>query len=130
MKPFNINISDDVVLKGVYRLTANAAVQRGDAQHVASVDNEGMLLQFMGEGKGVLAKSLGRYSAGELRYSMPDEWPDRSADINSLAEVFLTNYVIAKWFELNGTGDRFLNVANEALNEIVTILGKRVKPTR
>lgn len=129
MKPFNINISDDVVLKGVYRLTANAAVQRGDAQHVASVDNEGMLLQFMGEGKRVLAKSFGRYSAGELRYSMPDEWPDRSADVNALAVVVLTNYVIAKWYELNGTGDRFLNVANEALNEIVTILGKRVKPT-
>ena len=128
MKSFEVNISDDVVLMGVYRLTANAAVQRGDAQHVASVDNEDMLSQFLGEGKRVLAKSFGRYSAGGLGYSMPDEWPDRSADIDSLAGVFLTNYVIAKWFELNGTGDRFLNVANETLSEIVVILSQRKKP--
>ena len=133
-----VNINEDNVLKGVYQLTANAAVQRGDAQHVATVDNKDMLSQFIGEGKKLVEKALGRYSTGVkveggkelLGYSMPAEWPDRSAEITSLAEVFLTNYVIAKWYELNGTGDRFLNVANEALSEIGVLLGKRNKPTR
>lgn len=134
MKPYNINIIEDNILKGVYRLTANAAVQRGDAQHVATVDNKDMLSQFIGEGEKLLKKALGRYSTGGedgvLGYSMPDEWPERDAEVTSLAEVFLTNYAIAKWYELNGTGDRFLNVANEALGEIGVLLGKRNKPTK
>jgi hypothetical protein len=125
-----VNITEDNVLTGVCRLTANAAVQRGDAQHVATVDEIDMLKQFISEGKGLIKKALGRYSTEELGYSMPKEWPDRSEEITKLAEVFLTNYTIAKWYELNGTGDRFLNVANEALEEIGILLGKRNKPTR
>ena len=134
MKQYEVSITEELVLKGVYQLTANAAVQRGDAQHVATVDNKNMLLQFLGEGKKSLEKAFGRYSVGvvgdKFYYSMPGEWPDRSAEVNSLSEIFLMNYAIAKWYELHGTGDRFLSAANEALNEIIVMLGKRNKPTR
>lgn len=118
------------ILTKVYRLTANAAVQRGDALRVATEDNKDMLTQFINEGKRLLNDALGRYSTGDLDYSMPENWPDRSSDIDDLSESFLVNYSIAKWYELNGTGERFISSANEALEEIVDILGKRTKPGR
>lgn len=131
MKQFFIKFDDDVVqnvLKEVYQLTANAAVQRGDAQAVATVDDIDMLNVFIEDGKKLLEKALGRYSTGKLGYSMPENWKDRSVDINDHAHVFLKNYVLSKWYELNGTGERFIAMANEALECIVLILNKREKP--
>lgn len=128
MKQFFIEIDDNDVLKKVYRLTANAAVQRGDAQAVATEDNIDMLNVFIEDGKKLLEKALGRYSTGGLGYSMPENWKDRSEDINGHADTFLKNYVLSKWYELNGTGERFIAMANEALECIVLILNKREKP--
>ena len=126
MKQYMIT-TDDIATE-VYRLTANAAVQRGDAQAVATEDNEDLINIFIEDGKKLLEKALGRYSTGELGYSMPENWKDRSEDINGHAYVFLKNYALAKWYELNGTGERFVNAANEALECIVLILNKREKP--
>lgn len=128
MKQFFIEIDDNDVLKKVYQLTANAAVQRGDAQAVATEDNIDMLNVFIEDGKKLLEKALGRYSTGGLGYSMPENWKDRSEDINGHADTFLKNYVLSKWYELNGTGERFIAMANEALECIVLILNKREKP--
>ena len=136
MNQYSISIKEDDeggkegILTKVYRLTANAAVQRGDALRVATADNKDMLTQFINEGKRFLNDALGRYSTGDLGYSMPENWPDRSSDINDLGESFLVNYSIAKWYELNGTGERFISSANEALEEIARILNKRIKPER
>ncbi len=128
MKQFFIEIDDNDVLEKVYQLTANAAVQRGDAQAVATEDNIDMLNVFIEDGKKLLEKALGRYSTGGLGYSMPENWKDRSEDINGHADTFLKNYVLSKWYELNGTGERFIAMANEALECIVLILNKREKP--
>ena len=116
------------ILTKVYRLTANAAVQRGDALRVATVDNKDMLTQFINEGKRFLNDALGRYSTGDLGYSMPENWPDRTADIDKMAENYLVNITLAKWYELNGTGDKFREEAAGALKSIVFTLNKRNKP--
>lgn len=128
MKNYSINIKDGDVLTKIYRLTANAAVQRGDALQVATPDNVDLLTGFINDGRAVLIGALERYSTGGLNYSMPENWPDMSGDIKELAEIFLVNYAIAKWYELNGTGERFIATANEALMAISPLLNKRNKP--
>ena len=116
------------ILTKVYRLTANAAVQRGDALRVATEDNKDMLTQFINEGKRSLDDALGRYSTGDLGYSMPENWPDRKADIDKMAENYLVNITLAKWYELTGTGDKFREEAAVALGFIVFTLNIRNKP--
>lgn len=116
------------ILTKVYRLTANAAVQRGDALRVATADNKDMLTQFINEGKRSLDDALGRYSTGDLGYSMPENWPDRKADIDKMAENYLVNITLAKWYELTGTGDKFREEAAVALGFIVFTLNIRNKP--
>ena len=128
MKQYTIETGD--VATEVYRLTANAAVQRGDAQAVATEDNGDLINVFIEDGKKLLEKALGRYSTGDLGYSMPENRMDRREDINGHADTFLKNYVLSKWYELNGTGERFIAMANEALECIVSILEKRTKPLR
>lgn len=136
MKQYEIEITlvdepdKESIATAVYRLTANAAVQRGDAQAVATEDNGDLINVFIEDGKKLLEKALGRYSTGDLGYSMPENWMDRSEDINGHADAFLKNYVLSKWYELNGTGERFIAMANEALECIVSILEKRTKPLR
>lgn len=130
MTEYTINIEDNDVLVRVYNQTANAALQRGDALHVATEDNKDIITQFITEGKKLLNKALGRYSSGSLTYLMPGNWPNRSSEVDEIAKSFLAHYSTAKWYELNGTGDRFINDANEMLVELSNILGKRNKPER
>lgn len=127
MTEYTISVSDSV-FESVYRLTANAAVQRGDAQAVATEDNKDMLQQFKDEGLKLLEMAFGRYYVGNGKYSMPSNWPNLSADIDALAEKAMTNYILAKWYELNGTGDKYMAVFNEVLTNIANILNKREKP--
>lgn len=128
MTEYAISVTDSV-FESVYRLTANAAVQRGDAQAVATEDNKDMLQQFKDEGFKLLEKAFGRYYVGGGKYSMPSNWPDLSTDINTLAEKAITNYILAKWYELNGAGESFHKIVNETIDIIALILGKRVKST-
>lgn len=131
MQDKTIDIAVNDVCTEVYLMTANAAQQRGDINNVATADNVRVISQFIESGKLLLEKSLGRYSTGikngTIGYSMPDNWPDRSEEVDGYAKVFLANYAIARWYELNGTGDRFVAMANEALGNIVLILSKRSK---
>lgn len=128
MTEYTISVTDSV-FESVYRLTANAAVQRGDAQAVATEDNKDMLQQFKDEGFKLLEKAFGRYYVGDGKYSMPSNWPNLSADINALAEKAVTNFILAKWYELNGAGESFHKIVNETFDIIALILGKRVKST-
>ena len=127
MTEYTISVTG-TVFESVYRLTANAAVQRGDAQAVATEDNKDMLQQFKDEGFKLLERAFGRYYAGDGKYSMPSNWPNLSADINALAEKAIANYILAKWYELNGTGDKYMAVFSEVLTNIANILNKREKP--
>lgn len=136
MKSYYLDIEADSVLEPVYRLTANAAQQRGDALHVATEDNKDMLLQFLGEATIRLEGIFGRYWVGlktiddksVFVYSMPDNWPQKVNEVNGLVESFLANYVTAKWIELWGTAEGFVNTANEVLGRIVELLNLRSKP--
>ena len=129
MKSYEVNIVEKDIFDAVYRLTANAAVQRGDALAVATEDNKDMLQQFMAEGLKLIERAFGRYYTGTMKYSMPDNWPDMREDINEQVETGLVNYILAKWYELNGTGESFHKIVNETLGIIALILGKRVKST-
>ena len=128
MNTYEVKIVKEDIFGAVYNITANAAVQRGDAQAVATEDNKDMLQQFKDEGFKLLEKALGRYYVGNGRYSMPSNWPNLSADINALAEKAIANYILAKWYELNGTGDKYMAVFSEVLTNIANILNKREKP--
>ena len=127
MTEYTISVTDSVY-ESVYRLTANAAVQRGDAQAVATEDNKDMLQQFKDEGFELLEMAFGRYYVGDGKYSMPSNWPNLSADIDALAEKAIANYILAKWYELNGVGDKYMAVFSEVLTNIANILNKREKP--
>lgn len=127
MTEYTISVSDSV-LESVYRLTANAAVQRGDAQAVATEDNKDMLQQFEDEGLKLIERAFGRYYTGTMKYSMPENWPNMREDINEQVETGLVNYILAKWYELNGTGDKYMAVFSEVLTNIANILNKREKP--
>lgn len=127
MTEYTISVTDSV-FESVYRLTANAAVQRGDAQAVATEDNKDMLQQFEDEGFKLLERAFGRYYKGKLKYSMPENWPAMNEEINELVETGLVNYILAKWYELNGAGDKYMAVFSEVLTNIANILNKREKP--
>lgn len=128
MKNYEVKIVEEDIFDAVYNITANAAVQRGDAQAVATEDNKDMLQQFKDEGFKLLEMVFGRYYVGNGRYSMPSNWPNLSADINALAEKAMANYILAKWYELNGAGDKYMAVFSEVLTNIANILNKRNKP--
>ena len=134
MKKYAITLQEEdkdgkeSILTKVYRLTANAAVQRGDALRVATEDNKDMLQQFMTEGLKLIERAFGRYYTGTMKYSMPENWPNMREDINEQVETGLVNYILAKWYELNGTGDKYMAVFSEVLTNIANILNKREKP--
>ena len=45
MKNYEVTINEEAIYTAVYNITANAAAQRGDAAHVATEDNRGILTQ-------------------------------------------------------------------------------------
>ena len=127
MKTYTIDIEDTIYNK-VYRLTANAAVQRGDALAVATEDNKDLLQQFMTEGFKLIERAFGRYYQGEMKYSMPENWPNLKKEIDEQVETGLVNYILAKWYELNGAGEKYMAVFSEVLTNIANILNQREKP--
>ncbi len=131
MKTYDVEIIEDgknSLYEKVYRLTANAAVQRGDAKAVATEDNKDMLQQFATEGFKLMERAFGRYYKGEMKYSMPENWPNMKKEINEQVETGLVNYILAKWYELNGAGDKYMAAFSEVLTNIANILNKREKP--
>lgn len=129
MKAYVIDIKEtEEVYNKVYRLTANAAVQRGDAQAVATEDNIDMLQQFMTEGLKLVERAFGRYYQGSMKYSMPANWPNLKTEIDEQVETGLVNYILAKWYELNGAGEKYMAVFSEVLTNIANILNQREKP--
>jgi hypothetical protein len=128
MKSYEVNIVEKDIFDAVYRLTANAAAQRGDALAVATEDNKDMLQQFLTEGFKLIERAFGRYYAGTMRYSMPENWPNLKKEVDELVEEGLANYMLAKWYELNGSGEKYMAVFSEVLTNIANILNKREKP--
>lgn len=132
-----LTISYNTVATEVYRLTANAARERGEQLHIATEDNELMVYRFIEEGGNALANAFGRYleeamiatTSMTIDYAMPTGWK-WNEEVKEAAEMFLTNYAIAKWYEMAGTGERFLKAADAAIVCVKNLLDKRIKPVR
>ena len=119
MKSYKIQIVEDDIFDTVYNITANSAVQRGDAAHVATEDNKKILQEFLSEGKEVVSAALGRYGNG-LDYSMPDNWDYRD-EIDKRVNAFLVDYVLTSWMGL-------VAQVEKPVLELKQILNKRNKP--
>lgn len=128
MKKCSVDIKDDDVLTEVYRQTANMAKQRGDADAVATSDDVDLLEGFIADGKALLMRGFGRYATEDMQYEMPENWLDAKKSVTELSTFYVVNYVLKRWYEQNGTGERFEKTANEALLGIIQLLNKRMKP--
>lgn len=135
MKVYSVNLDLEERAKDVYRLTANAAKERGDDDHVATEDNAEMVNRLFAAAMPMLKMAFGRYfvssEQGKIEYGMPENWFADEAAVAECCAEFLANYGVAKWFELSGgTGERFIQAANDALEALNLALYKRVKPIR
>lgn len=119
MKTYKVEIEEVEICDAVYNITANAAAQRGDAAHVATEDNKGILEEFLEKGKVIVAAALGRYGNG-LEYSMPDNWNYKD-EIDERVNAFLVDYVVASWMGLS-------EAVEVPILELMSILNKRNKP--
>lgn len=119
MNTYEVKIVEEDIFDAVYNITANAAAQRGDAAHVATEDNKGILQEFLEKGKALVSAALGRYGNG-LEYSMPANW-DFEDEINNRVNTFLIDYVLTSWMGL--TAEVTMPVI-----ELMSILNKRKKP--
>lgn len=134
MKEYSVALNLDSIAIDVYRLTANAAKERGDADHVATADNADMIRRFFAAAMPMLKIAFGRYFLSSddavVKYSMPENWSIDEKGVEECCTEYMANYAAAKWFELSGTGDRFIQAANDALESLNGFLNKRTKPTR
>lgn len=119
MKNYEVTINEEGIYTAVYNITANAAVQRGDAAHVATEDNKGVLKEFLEKGKAFIGPALGRYGSG-LKYSMPASWSFKD-EIDERVNAFLVDYVMASWVGL-------VAEVEKPVLELLSILNKRNKP--
>lgn len=133
---FTLEIDKDIRSQ-VYRLTANAAMERGDAVHVATEDNEDIIERFVVAALPVLRGAFGRYEAKvflsgdvEVIVNMPDNWNGSVDELRDLCRDFLVNMAVAGWFGLSGSGENFVSAANVALSGIGLLMEKRLKPVR
>lgn len=120
MKSYDLDIKEEDILVKVYRLTANAAQQRGDALRVATEDNKDMLLQFLDSGKRVVEAAMGRYGTGGISYSMPENW-EYKEELENRVNGFLADYVMACWIALSAE-------VETPVVDLMPILNKRKKP--
>lgn len=138
MKRYSISVGINDIATEVYRVTANAAVERGDAAHVATEDNEGMVERFVIAALPVLRGAIGRYDARveyaggnvEVDITLPDNWRGTAEELKAACMEYLIHMAVAGWYELAGTADRNINAANVALSGLGIILDRRTKPVR
>ena len=120
MKSYKIEFPDDLLTR-IYRMTANAAMLRGDGKFSATEDDVDILNQFKKDGEVILNNALGKYGLGALEYSMPGNW-NYAKEINDLASAFMVEYITTRWMALGG------NEVAQPVIDLMPILGKRVKP--
>lgn len=134
MKNIVCRIPKGDVFEDVYRVTANAAQQSGNALRVATEDNRELLEVFYREVRGEVVMVLFEFAYADeeecVNFSLPENW-DSSLEKNlsgRLRDSMLYG-VLARWYALSGDsiyGAMFEGV----MEEIAEILHKRVKPSR
>lgn len=135
MKEYSVDIDKEDILTEVYRLSANAAKERGDVLHVATADNADVVERLLAEGMGPLVATFGRYFleyiGWQIKFSMPENWSERLKDaIEENCRVFLINFTLGRWFALSGVDTGHMQVAGTYLNNIKDLLTKRYKLQR
>lgn len=135
MQKKSIEIEKNDICEAVYMLTANAERERGDNAHVATEDNVALLCSFIDDAVSLLGRAVEYYGTTsvteflvKVELEMPGNWRNDVAAVKEAARVFLANYVVARWFELNGTADRFNLAMEQAGERIKRLLEYRKKP--
>jgi hypothetical protein len=131
-----ITIKKEDIAEAVYRLTANAEMERGDEAHIATEDNSAVVMGFINDAAHLLSDMVNVYGYAiandenvVVSLNMPSHWGGKIEVAQDAARVFLENYAIGRWFELSGTADRFNNAASAALVTLKKVLDNRLKPT-
>ena len=134
MRSYSVVINNSMLCEEVFRITANAAKERGDALHAATEEDKALIEGFIAGAMPVLRTAFGRFIDGAanvgIGYSMPENWKVDVVTVSYCCNEFLTNYALARWYELSGVANGCMNAANAALEALRLCLGKRVKPIR
>lgn len=137
MREVTISIQKAMVAGAVYRLTANAEVERNDNAHVATDDNRSFVFAVIDDATHLLSDAVMRYGYAtataddvNIVIYMPANWGGEVGALENAIRVFVENYAIAKWFELSGSAENYNLAQVAALQSVKNILEKRNKPTR
>ena len=137
MTEIPITIAKETIARAVYRLTANAEMERGDDSHVATKDNEAFIFAIIDDAAHILSDTIMRYgyaTAGadniEITVYMPSNWGGDGDVLLSAMRVFVENFVLAKWFGLSGSAESYNLAQERALQSVKSVLEKRIKPAR
>ena len=134
MRIYSVLFDYSALCDAVFRISANAAKERGDALHAATEEDKALIEGFIAGAMPALRTAFGRFVDGEenggIGYSMPENWKVDEVTVRYCCTEFLTNYALARWYELSGVANGCMNAANAALEALRLCLGKRVKPIR
>lgn len=134
MRSYTVTIDKDALCVEVFRITANAAKERGDALHAATEEDKDLIEGFFSAAMPALRAGFGRFLEGEenggIGYSMPENWKVDEVTVRYCCTEFLTNYALARWYELSGVANGCMNAANAALEALRLCLNMRKKPIR
>lgn len=134
MKSYTVTIDKDALCVEVFRITANAAKERGDALHVATEEDKDLIEGFFSAAMPALRAGFGRFLEGVddsgFKYLMPENWKVDEETVKECCNGFLVSIALAKWFELSGIANGYVNAAQVAMEALRICLNMRKKPIR
>lgn len=131
MKSYSVLIDYEELCEVVYRITANAAKERGDALHVATEEDKDLIEGFFSAAMPALRTAFGKYlTGGSISYSMPENWSNDELTVGYCCTEYLVDVALARWFEMSGVANAYMNAARGAIEALVLCLNKRKKPIR
>jgi hypothetical protein len=131
MRSYSVLIDYPELCEVVYRITANAAKERGDALHVATEEDKDLIEGFFSAAMPALRTAFGKYlTGGSISYSMPENWSNDELTVGYCCTEYLVDVALARWFEMSGVANAYMNAARGAIEALVLCLNKRKKPIR
>lgn len=126
---FSIDIVLGNVLAEVKRISANAALQRGDAAHVATDDNDTLLEKFFAQVQNEMVASI-KYAKKPTEFEVPANWDSSLKDsVQERVNDALIYGVLAHWYSLSAESV-YSQMFAGCIEEINVLLNRRVKPVR
>lgn len=134
MRSYSVLIDYSELCVEVFRITANAAKERGDALHVATEEDKDLIESFFSAAMPALRTAFGRFLEGVddagFKYLMPENWKVDEETVKECCNGFLVSIALAKWFELSGIANGYVNAAQVAMEALRLCLNMRKKPIR